>query len=298
MRKIVIAGGSGFLGKALVAYFRDKGIETIVLSRKPEASQIYWDGKSIGDWVDVLEGSDALINLSGKSVDCRYNQSNRDKILSSRIESTKVLNIAMSQCKNPPKVWLNSSSATIYIHSENEIMTEQNGIIGDDFSMNICKRWESEFFNKSIGQVRKVALRTSIVLGENGGAFPKMKWLSQLGMGGKQGNGKQYMSWIHIKDFCKAVDFIIQNENMEGEINITSPEPVKNDLFTEGLRRSLNMPIGFSQSRFLLELGSVIIGTETELLLKSRKVYPEKLIENGFVFDYGLLAKAFENLCH
>ncbi|MBT34205.1 MAG: TIGR01777 family protein [Thalassobius sp.] len=297
MRKIVIAGGSGFLGLSLETYFKSKGDEVVILSRKPTASQVYWDGKSLGDWVDALEGSDALINLSGKSVDCRYNQSNSQKIFSSRIESTRVLNEAMLKCKNPPKVWLNASSATIYIHAENEEMTEHNGIIGDDFSMNICKSWEAEFFGTTISQVRKVALRTSIVLGENGGAFPKMKWLSKLGFGGKQGNGEQYMSWIHINDFCKAVAFILQNESIEGAINITSPKPIKNHQFTNTLRKTLKVPFGFSQSRFLLELGSVVIGTETELLLKSRKVYPQKLIESGFVFDYANLTKAFENLC-
>ena len=153
--KIIIAGGTGFLGNALKEYFRKKNGEVKILTRSPKSDHdIFWDGRSLGNWKSEVENADVLINLAGKSVDCRYTEKNKNEILSSRIESTKVLQEAVDLCDNPPKIWLNASSATIYVHSENQLNTEQNGIIGDDFSMNICKNWESEFFKKEMKNVR------------------------------------------------------------------------------------------------------------------------------------------------
>jgi len=225
--KIIIAAGTGFLGTNLEKYFIEKGNQVTILTRNPKRNnEIIWDAKSLGDWKISLENADVLINLAGKSVDCLYTEKNKNEIYSSRIESTKVLQKAINQCVNKPKIWLNASSATIYTHSETHLNTEENGIIGDDFSMNICKSWEQEFFKEKTKNVRKIALRTSIVLGKNGGAFPKLKMLTNLGLGGKQGRGNQKISWIHINDFCNAIDFIIKQENITGEINITAPNPL------------------------------------------------------------------------
>lgn len=289
--KIVIAGGTGFLGISLVQYFKNRGDEVITLSRNLPADRqgdsktIYWNGKEIGDWAQHLENADVLINLAGKSVDCRYTEANKKAILSSRIDSTRVLNQAMSLCKMPPKVFLNASTATIYIHSETQLNTEENGIIGDDFSMGIAKAWEKAFFSTSINAVRKVALRTSIVLGNDGGALPKMKAITRVGMGGKNGRGNQFVSWIHIQDFCKAIDFLIQSD-LEGVVNITAPQPETNIDFMKQLRKSMKIPFGIPQPTWLLELGTAIIRTETELLLKSRNVYPQRLLDAGFEFEY------------
>ncbi len=193
--KIIIAAGTGFLGKNLEKYFVEKGNQVYILTRNPKReNEIHWDAKMLGEWKNVLENSDVLINLAGKSVDCRYTDKNKKEIYDSRIESTKVLQQAIDQCINKPKIWLNVSSATIYIHSETHLNTEENGIIGDDFSMNICKSWEKEFFKSKTENVRKVALRTSIVLGNNGGAFPKLKMITKFGLGGKQGRGNQNVS--------------------------------------------------------------------------------------------------------
>ena len=295
--KIIIAGGSGFLGTFLQKYFVEKGFELKILTRNPKAkNEIFWDAKNLGNWTSELENCDALINLTGKSVDCRYSEKNKKEILNSRIDSTAILQQAVSQCQNPPKVWLNASSATIYIHSETNLNTEENGIIGDDFSMNICKSWEKEFFKINQENVRKVALRTSIVLARKGGAFPKFLQISKLGLGGNQGKGNQMMSWIHIDDFCEAVDFIINKENLKGSINITAPNPVSNKGFMKAIREKIKVPFGISSPVWLLEIASIFLGTETELMLKSRNVYPEILIENGFKFKFPNCASALHDL--
>jgi len=243
-----------------------------------------------------LENADVLINLTGKPVDCRYNEKNKKEIFDSRIYSTKVLQQAIDECQNPPKNWLNASSATIYVHSETHLNTEANGIIGDDFSMNICKSWEKEFFKKENQNIRKVALRTSIVLGKNGGAFPKFKQISKLGLGGKQGRGNQMMSWIHIDDFCEAVNFIIYNENLKGAINITAPKPLSNEKMMKQLREYFKISFGIPSPVWLLEIAAIFIKTETELMLKSRNVYPEILIDNAFQFRYDNFEKALDKL--
>lgn len=295
--KIIIAAGTGFLGRNLEKYFLDKNYEVKILTRNPKRkNEIFWDAKTIGIWKDKLEHADVLINLAGKSVDCRYNDKNRKEIYNSRIDSTRVLQKAIDECQNPPKIWLNASSATIYVHSETHLNTEKNGIIGDDFSMNICKSWEKEFFKKENQNIRKVALRTSIVLGKNDGAFPKFKQISKLGLGGKQGRGNQLMSWIHIDDFCEAVNFIIENENFEGAINITAPKPLSNENMMGQIRKKIKVSFGIPSPVWLLELASVFIKTETELMLKSRNVYPEILLENDFKFRYDTFEKTLEEL--
>jgi len=295
--KMIIAAGTGFLGKNLEKYFLNKNYEIKILTRNPKRkNEIYWDAKTVGNWKEELENSDVLINLAGKSVDCRYNEKNKKEIFDSRIYSTKVLQQAIDECQNPPKIWLNASSATIYTHSETQLNTEENGIIGDDFSMNICKSWEKEFFKTENPNIRKVALRTSIVLGKNGGAFPKFKQISKLGLGGKQGRGNQMMSWIHIDDFCEAVNFIIENETLKGAINITAPNPLSNEKMMKQLREKIKIPFGIPSQVWLLEIAAIFIKTETELMLKSRNVYPEILIENGFQFKYDNFEKALDKL--
>jgi len=295
--KIIISAGTGFLGKNLEQFFINKNYEVKILTRNPKRkNEIFWDSKTVGTWKNELENADVLINLAVKSVDCRYNEENKKEIYNSRINSTRVLQNAIDECQNPPKIWLNASSATIYVHSETHLNTEKNGIIGDDFSMNICKSWEKEFFKTENQNIRKVALRTSIVLEKNGGAFPKFKQITKFGLGGKQGRGNQMMSWIHIDDFCEAVNFIIENENLKGAINITAPKTLSNEDMMKQHRGKLKIPFGIPSPVWLLELASIFIRTETELMLKSRNVYPEVLLENGFEFQYDDFGKALEKL--
>ena len=273
-KNILIAGGAGYLGGLLKDYFGEQGCQIKVLTRHPkEDDEIFWDGKSKGEWTKEVEWADVLINLAGKSVDCRYNDRNKQEILNSRIDSTKILTQAILEAEKAPSVWLNASSATIYAHADSLKMTEDEGVIGDDFSMNICKSWEAAFYEVDMQKTRRVALRTSIVFGNGHGAFPKLKALTKLFMGGQQGNGQQYVSWVHEVDFCRAVDFIIEKPQLVGAVNIVAPKTVTNKALMLKMRTYLKRPFGLSQPKWLLEFGAMLIGTETELLLKSRNVH-------------------------
>lgn len=301
MKKIVIAGGTGFLGKCLSRYFLEQGYQVYILSRNEKESQTnlhycIWDGKTSGRWEEVLEDVEAVINLSGKSVDCRYNERNKKLIYSSRLEPTRILGKAISSCKKPPKVWINAASATIYRHSLDKSMDEETGEIGTGFSVDVCQKWEREFNAHHVPGTRKVILRTSIVLGKEGGAFQPLKNLARFGLGGKQGPGNQYFSWIHEDDFVEIVHQIINNEEMEGIYNIVSPNPVQNYELMEVLRKCLKMPIGLPMPTWLLKIGALLINTETELILKSRYVFPQRLMDEGYKFKYPNLKDAVEEL--
>lgn len=287
-RKILIPGGTGFLGQLLETYFSKNGDEVRILTRHPKrANEIYWDAREMGDWIAEIEWADVVINLTGKSVDCRYTEENKRLILASRLDSTAILSKAIAKAENPPLTWLNAASSTIYVHSEKQEMTEDEGIIGADFSMNVCKEWEACFFKDDLDHTRRVALRTSIVLGKNGGAYPKIRLLTKLFFGGKQANGAQFISWIHATDFCRAVEFTLNHPEIVGPINIVAPKPIRNKDFMKLVQKSLNRPFGIGQSRWLLEIGAKFLGTETELLLKSRNVIPERLLESGFTYEFG-----------
>ena len=300
MKKLIIAAGTGFLGNVLINHFENKFAEIVVLTRgKASTSKnikyINWDAKNLSGWQKELEKADVLINLAGKSVDCRYTEKNKAEIISSRIDSTRILNQAVLQCQNPPKHFINSSTATIYRHSEDKRMDEYSGEIGDNFSMNVAKEWEKVFYETETPNTIKTALRTSIVLGKKGGAFIPLKKLTQLGFGGKNGTGKQFISWIHEKDFARAIAFVIEKE-ISGNINIVSPNPIRNEEFTKKLQKAIGIPFGIPISETLLTIGAKIIQTETELVLKSRNVIPKRLEENGFEFEFSDLDKTFKDL--
>lgn len=290
-KNILIAGGSGFLGQALATHFEENGNTVWTLSRNPTtASQIKWDGRTMGDWCDKIEVADVVINLCGKSVDCRYTEANKKKILDSRIIPTRLIDLAIAKAENKPAVFINASSSTVYVHSEDRPMSEADGIIGNDFSENIVKSWEAAFFEHEIRGVRKVALRISFVLGKEGGAIPKLSTFAKLGLGGKQGKGNQIISWIHVEDFCQAVDRIIQRDTLKGAINLASPNPVSNMEFMAAIRDMVGAPFHIHQPAWLLEIATFFLRTETELVLKSRYVDPKILVDDGFVFKYPVLS--------
>ena len=300
MKKLIIAAGTGFLGQVLVNHFKDKFDEIVILTRGKsqiinKIKYVNWNAKTLSGWENELENATVLINLAGKSVDCRYTKENKKEILLSRIESTKILTKAVLKCQNPPKHWLNSSTATIYRFSLDKKMDEIDGEIGNDFSINVALSWEKAFFKIETPNTLKTALRTSIVLGKNGGAFIPLKTLAKTGFGGKQGKGNQFISWIHEDDFANAIDFIIQND-ISGVINVVSPEPIRNVDFMEKLRKAVGFPFGIPTNKFLLEIGSFFIRTEPELVLKSRNVIPKRLLNNGFKFKFVTIENAFENL--
>jgi len=297
MKKIVIAGGTGFLGQVLENYFSKKGYQVKVLTRKPiKKNHVYWNAKTLGDWSSILEKTDALINLTGKSVDCRYTAKNKKLILDSRVESTHILGKAINNCKNPPKVWINSSTATIYRHSLDKKMTEATGEIGNDFSTNIAKSWEKAFNKNNNPITRKIILRTSIVLGKKGGAFIPLKNLAKIGFGGKQGSGNQKISWIHEIDFARDVEFLLNDEKLHGIFNLSVPQPSDNKTLMMILRKTMNIPFGISHPVCLLKIGAFLIRTETELILKSRNVIPERLLNNAFNFKFTDLKIALSDL--
>lgn len=301
MKTVVIAGGSGFLGRTLTNYFQDKVEKIVILSRSEEKIEgnihyLQWDGKTLGPWSTSIDGSNVLINLAGKSVDCRYHQKNKDLIMSSRIDATRVLGQAIEECADPPKVWLNSSTATIYRHSLDKEMDETTGEIGKGFSVNVATAWEREFFGFSLPKTRQVALRTSIPSTMEGGAFPPLLNLTKMGFGGKQGHGMQMISWIHEEDFVRAVHHIIQQKEISSVINIVAPKPVTNEKFMQLLRNETGAPFGLPMGKTLLHIGGRIINTEPELILKSRNVIPKRLQKNGFQFNYESLTETLEHL--
>jgi uncharacterized protein (TIGR01777 family) len=298
--KLVIAAGTGFLGQVLVNHFKDKFEKIIILTRRQSKTidsikYVNWDAKTFSGWENELENATVLINLAGKSVDCRYSKENKREILLSRIESTKILNKAVLNCVNPPKHWLNSSTATIYRFSLDKEMDEVKGEIGNDFSINVALSWEKAFFKTETPNTLKTALRTSIVLGKKGGAFIPLKTLAKIGFGGKQGKGNQFISWIHEDDFANAIEFILQKE-MIGVVNVVSPKPIRNADFMKKLQKAVGFPLGIPINAFLLKIGAFFIRTEPELVLKSRNVIPKKLLENGFKFKFDDVENAFKNL--
>lgn len=301
MKKIVIAGGTGFLGNCLIDHFSGKNILIIILTRgesrvSGDIHFVKWDGKTLGSWKETLENADVLINLNGKSVDCRYTEENRKLIYSTRLDSTNVLGHAIQQSKNPPELWINAASATIYRHSVDKDMDEYTGEIGTGFSVDVCQKWENVFDSFVTNQTRKVLLRTGIVLGKHGGPLKPLKMLTKLGLGGKHGSGGQYFSWLHESDFVKIIQFLIDHPETNGEYNVTAPNPVPNVRIMGALRSAIGMPFGFPQPKWLLEFGALIIGTETELILKSRRVIPKRLIEAGYKFQFDNIEPAMTDL--
>ena len=301
-RKIVLAGGNGFLGSSIVRLYPDNDINWVILTRRKLADRhgvkyVTWDGRTLGSWAAELENAEALINLAGRSVDCRYNENNKEEIYNSRLRSTAILGVAVNQCLKPPKVWINAASATIYRHTLDRPMDEATGEHGAGFSVDVCQKWEGTFNELCTPHTRKVLLRIAVVLGANGQALPPLLRLVALGMGGKQGTGSQMVSWIHEQDFVNILHFCLSKPQIMGTYNATSPHPVTNRKLMASLRKIKNMPFGLPIPTFLLSLGAWLLGTETELVLKSRWVLPTKLEQSGFVFDFGNLEPALEHLC-
>ncbi|MGH7977260.1 MAG: TIGR01777 family oxidoreductase [Limisphaerales bacterium] len=306
-KRIVLAGGSGFLGNALSKKLLAKNYEVVLLTRSPRgrndgAKEILWDAKSFGGWATLIDGAEAVVNLAGKSVDCRYNEKNRREIISSRVDSTHAIGEAIAKCSQPPRVWLNCSSATIYKHTFDTPMDE-SGETGatqearDEFSIEVIRQWERALDEAQTPATLKVALRITLVFGKDGGVFPMLRRLARFGLGGKMGSGKQFVSWIHEEDFCRAVEWIIANENLRGAVNLAAPNPLPNRETMRLIRKACGAPFGLPATEWMLEVGAFFLRTETELILKSRRVVPGKLLASGFQFQFPDLQVALKNLC-
>ncbi|WP_404467082.1 TIGR01777 family oxidoreductase [Planococcus rifietoensis] len=291
VKKAVIAGGTGFIGTYLKEKYERLGYRVYIISRHSE--HIQWDDKD--SMKDALDGAKLVINLAGKSVNCRYTETNKREIFNSRTETTESLGRMIEACSTAPELWVNASTATIYRHAEDRPMTEDGGEIGRGFSVEVAKAWEDSFFSFQLPDTRQVALRIAIVLGDGGVMEPYRK-LVKYGLGGKQGNGRQMFSWIHIEDLYRTVRFMQHRDELSGVFNASAPKPVTNKQWMSELRLSMNRRAGLPASKWMLETGAAALRTETELLLKSRWVVPERLVREGFRFRYPALKNALADL--
>lgn len=312
--RIVIPGGSGQLGRLLSHYFQGRGHHVVVLTRSPFAASwntVHWDGEHTGPWTEQLEGADVCINLAGRSVNCRSTQANREDIYHSRLDTTQLLGDVIAGSPHPPKVWLNASTATIYRHALDRPMDEYTGELGGeesldgkrtvprtwDFSVRVAFDWEAALSSAYTPNTRKIAMRSAIVMAPMpGGAFSILLNLVRFSLGGAQGNGRQLVSWIHALDFARAVEFLIEHDDIEGPVNLSAPDPLPNREFMETLREAYGMPNGFPVPTPLLELAALFLRTESELVLKSRWVIPARLLREGFEFEFPTWSEAAEDL--
>ena len=309
MFKIIIPGGSGILGTHLARAFHDRGDEVVVLTRDPEKQPwrtVQWNGKTLGPWRAEIDGADVVINMAGRSVNCRYGKANRREILESRVDSTTVLGQAIGMARKAPRVWLQMSTATIYAHRFDKPNDERTGILGGSevdaprtwrFSIEVARAWEWAFDTAATPSTRKVKMRTAVVMSPApDSAFRAYLGLTRWGLGGAQGGGRQWMSWIHHRDFVRAVAWLIDHDELDGAVNLAAPNPLPNADFMRGLREAWGIGIGMPSAKWMLEIAAFAHRTETELLLKSRRVVPTRLLRSGFTFEHATWPDAARDL--
>jgi uncharacterized protein len=307
--RIVLPGGSGQVGTILARHFHSQGHRVVVLARRVTPAPwkvVQWDAVSIGPWAGEIENADLVMNLAGRSVNCRYTAANRREIIESRTKSTRIIGEAIGRSAHPPRVWMNASTATIYRHEFDRPMDEANGELGGHeagvpdtwrFSIEVATSWEDAFFSSPAPGTRKIALRSAMIMSpDRGGVFNTLLTLVRLGLGGASGSGKQFVSWIHDRDFLESIDYLMAHDDFEGAINIASPNPIPNAEFMAALRKAWGTRIGLPATEWMLEIGAIFIRTETELILKSRRVIPGRLLAHGFHFDFPDWAAASQNL--
>lgn len=310
--KVVIPGGTGQVGTTLSRALLDDDHEVVLLSRRAEATSdppriVQWDAQTLGPWAEEIDGADVLINLAGRSVNCRYTERNRRLIRDSRVDSTRILGQAIAQATNPPSVWLQANTATIYAHRYDAPNDEEMGILGGDepdapdtwrFSIDVATAWEQAAREAAGSDMRLVLMRSAMTMSPDpGGVFDVLLRLVRLGLGGRHGDGRQYVSWIHERDFVRAVYWLIDRPDLSGPVNLAAPHPLPNAQFMRALREAWGRRIGLPATRWMLEAGAVAMRTETELVLKSRRVVPGRLLENGFAFEYPTWPEAAAELC-
>jgi uncharacterized protein len=315
--RIVIPGGSGLVGSLLARHFQELGHHVTVLTRSPYAASwqtVHWDGLHRGEWVETLEGADVCINLAGRSVNCRYTQCNRQEIYQSRVYATRLIGEVIAELSEPPRLWINASTATIYRDAGSATKAGSDfgrpmdeftgecggyetveGLLGGsrpapetwNFSVQVARDWESAMYETPTPQTRKIPLRISILFSATPGtAFAIMSRLVRVGLGGTQGSGRQYISWIHEADFVRAVEFLVDYEQIDGPVNLAAPSPLPNQEFMAAFRDAWQMPNGIWAPAPVIEIGSFFMRTESELVLKSRRVVPGKLLDAGFEFEF------------
>lgn len=307
--KIVIPGGSGQVGSLLARAFTADGHAVTVLSRKPTPAPwrvVPWDAKTVSDWARELDGADAVVNLAGRSVNCRYTAANRHEIKQSRIDSTRAVGQAVASVARPPRVWLQASTATIYAHRYDTPNDEFTGILGgteDDtpdtwkFSIDVAKSWEAAAEETPTPHTRRVLVRAAMTMTpDRGGVFDVLLWLVRKGLGGRNGDGRQFVSWVHGDDFVRATYAMIDNPDLSGPVNVCTPHPLPNAEFMRELRTAAGVKVGLPATQWMIEVGAFVLQTESELILKSRRVVPGKLLKAGFEFRFPRWAEAAADL--
>ena len=293
MKRIILAGGSGFVGSALASTLRTKGFEPLVLGRG--GTDLQWDGKTIGPWAAALEGAEAVVNLTGKNINCRHTEENRREIIRSRVDSVRVLGEAISGCTVPPKTFIQASGVGYYGDTGNGV-ADENSPSGQDFPAEVCRQWEGAFNALQLPSTRKVILRLGVVLGHAGGALPMLEKLTRWFLGGAVGNGRQFMSWIHVVDVARVFEAALEHAELAGVFNATSPAPVTNTEFMRELRRALHRPWSPPAPASLARAGAWIMGTDGDLALTSCRCVPRKFLEHGFQFQFPTLRSALTDL--
>lgn len=300
---IVIIGANGFLGRHLCRHFARHGKEVVAIARHREGWSgdgmfLEWDGETQGPWSLALEGAEAVINLAGRSVNCRYNARNRREIMESRVRSTTAVGEAIAACRVPPKVWLNAGTATWYRHAEDRPQDDWLGEGGSGFSCEVAQVWEDAFFGASVpAATRKLGLRIGMVLAnEPGTVFDVLSKLAARGLGGRMGSGRQRISWIHMEDFLRAVDFTIADPFLEGVVNVTAPSFPTNREWMACFRETVDMPLGLPAAEWMLKIGAWVMRSETELVLKSRWAKPLRLRDAGFTWRFAEAPAAIADL--
>jgi uncharacterized protein len=285
--RVILAGGRGFLGQSLATHLAAKGWQTITLTRSPRdrADCHCWDGATVGAWAKQLDGARAIVNLTGRSVDCRYTAANRREIIDSRVNSVRALATALRQCQSPPPIWIQASSLAIYGDAGDRICPE-DAPHGSGFSVDVCERWEDELRNQDLGSTRTVVLRIGFALAASGGALGRLAALTRLYLGGTVGNGRQYISWLHIADLNRIFEWCLDNDHAQGVYNATGPSPVTNAAFMAALRRALHRPWSPPAPSLVVRIGAYLMGTEASLALTGRRCIPQRLIDEGFGFHY------------
>jgi uncharacterized protein (TIGR01777 family) len=293
MKRIILAGGSGFVGGALASALRTKGYEPLVLGRS--STDLIWDGKTLGDWANALEGAQAVINLTGKNINCRHTDENRREILRSRVDSVRVLGDAITKCAVPPKTFLQASGIGYYGDTGDRIADEDSPS-GDDFPAEVCRQWEGAFSTLELPATRKVVLRLGVVLGRDGGALPMLEKLTRWFLGGAVGNGRQFISWIHLADIVQMFASAVEQRELIGDFNACAPEPVTNAEFMRQLRRALHRPWSPPVPAPFAKAGAWLMGTDGDLALTSCRCVPRLFLEHGFDFQFPSLRDALANL--
>jgi len=291
MKKVVLTGGTGFIGSYVAKRFRESGFQVAIVSR--ESGDISWNH---ADLREAFEDSELVLNLAGKSINCRHNEENRRLILNSRLNTTQLIGLAINDCVIKPKLWVNASAVGIYKPSITKPITEEESELGTDFLADVVRQWENKLFDFKFPETRQIVLRTSVVLGRDGGALKPLVLLSRLGLGGKQADGKQMFSWIHVEDYFRVLLFLIDNPSMSKVINCTAPNPVSNKDFMQNLRKVLHVLVGLPAPKFAIQLGAKVIGTEPELILNSSFVIPKRLHDAGFEFKFPTVDLALNDL--